>query len=116
MAPDERVNILLVDDRPGNLLALEAILADLGQNLVRARSGTDALRALLHQEFAVILMDVKMPDLDGLETAALIRQRDRTRHVPIIFLTAYERTDVQMFRGYELGAVDYLTKPVVPAV
>jgi signal transduction histidine kinase/DNA-binding response OmpR family regulator len=116
MAADAKVNILLVDDQPGNLLALEAILEDLGQNLVKARSGTEALRRLLDADFALILMDVQMPDMDGLETAALIRQRDRSRHTPIIFLTAHERTDVQMFKGYSLGAVDYLVKPIVPVV
>jgi signal transduction histidine kinase/CheY-like chemotaxis protein len=111
-----RVNILLVDDQPGNLLALQALLDDLGQNLVLARSGREALRCLLHDDFALILLDVQMPDMDGLETAALVRQRDRTRHVPIIFLTGHERTDLQMFQGYSLGAVDYLTKPIVPQV
>jgi signal transduction histidine kinase/CheY-like chemotaxis protein len=116
MPADEKVNILVVDDQPNNLLALEATLGTLGQNLVMARSGEEALRHLLHQDFALILLDVRMPGLDGLETAALIRGRERTRHVPIIFLTGYERTDVQMFQGYSLGAVDYLTKPLVPEV
>jgi signal transduction histidine kinase/PleD family two-component response regulator len=111
-----RVNILLVDDQPGNLLALEAILEVLGQNLVRARSGPEALKRLLEKDFAVILLDVHMPGMDGLETAALIRQRDKTRHTPIIFLTAHERTDAETFRGYSLGAVDYLFKPLVPEV
>ena len=116
MQPDQKVTILLVDDKPSNLLALEAILESLGQNLVKARSGRDALRRLLGDDFALILMDVQMPDMDGLETAALIREREKTRHTPIIFLTAYERTDAQLFRGYSLGAVDYLTKPIVPEV
>src|SRR5262249_1139721 len=116
MQPDQKVNILLVDDNPSNLLALEAILESLGQNLVKARSGRDALRRLLGDDFALILMDVQMPDMDGLETAALIREREKNRHTPIIFLTAYERTDAQHFRGYSLGAVDYLTKPIVPEV
>ncbi len=116
MQPNQKVNILLVDDKPSNLLALEAILESLGQSLVKARSGREALRRLLNDDFALILMDVQMPDMDGLETAALIRERDKTRHTPIIFLTAYERTDAQLFRGYSLGAVDYLTKPIVPEV
>jgi signal transduction histidine kinase/response regulator RpfG family c-di-GMP phosphodiesterase len=116
MPADEKVNILVVDDQPSNLLALEATLAQLGLNLVTARSGREALRRLLHDEFALILLDVRMPDIDGLETAALIRGRERTRHVPIIFLTGYEHTDVQMFKGYSLGAVDYLTKPLMPEV
>ena len=115
-AGGDRVNILLVDDQPGNLRALEAILEGLSQNLVLARSGAEALRCLLHGDFAVILLDVKMPGMDGLETAALIRGRERTRHVPIIFLTAYERDEVQTVQGYSLGAVDFLTKPIVPAV
>ncbi|HEV3261493.1 MAG TPA: response regulator [Gemmataceae bacterium] len=110
------VNILLVDDLPENLLALEAILEKLGQNLVKARSGAEALRRLLDQDFALILLDVQMPGMDGLETAALIRQRDRSRHTPIIFLTAYEHSDVQIFKGYSLGAVDFLFKPIVPDV
>lgn len=112
---DEPVNILLVDDQPQNLLALECILGGLGQNLVRAGSGAEALRLLLQQEFAVIIMDVHMPEMDGLETAALIRQREKTRHTPIIFVTAYGDAE-RLFRGYELGAIDYLIKPIVPAI
>ncbi len=111
---DERVNILLVDDQPANLIALEAMLQGLGQNLVRAGSGREALRCLLDQDFAVILLDVKMPEMDGFETASLIRQRDRSRDTPIIFLTAAERSQTQAVRGYAIGAVDYLVKPVVP--
>lgn len=107
-----RGNILLVDDEPANLLALEAGLADLGQNLVTASSGTEALRRLLHDDFAVILLDVQMPGFDGLETAAAIRERERSRHVPIIFLTGHDHTDESMFKGYSAGAVDYLVKPV----
>jgi two-component system, sensor histidine kinase and response regulator len=111
---DDRVNILLVDDQPANLVALEAMLQGLGQNLVRAESGREALKCLLTDEFAVILLDVKMPDMDGFETAALIRQRDRSRHTPILFLTAADTTHTQAVRGYAVGAVDYLVKPVVP--
>ncbi len=111
MTSEHKANILLVDDQPSNLLALEAILDGLGQNLVRANSGEDALRRLLDDDFAVILMDVKMPGLDGIETAALVRERDRCQHTPIIFLTAFERSEVQRFKGYQLGAVDYLFKP-----
>jgi GAF domain-containing protein/DNA-binding response OmpR family regulator len=92
------------------------MLAGLGQNLVVARSGTEALRCLLDEEFAVILLDVHMPIMDGFETAVLIRERDKTGKTPIIFLTAYERNDVQMFKGYSLGAIDYLNKPIVPEV
>jgi PAS domain S-box-containing protein len=108
---DDRVNILLVDDQPNNLLALESILAGTGENLVRAESGAAALRHLLHLDFAVILLDVQMPDLDGFETASLVRQRDRSRDTPIIFLTALSRSETNVFRGYELGAVDYIFKP-----
>ena len=111
-----QANILLVDDRPENLLALEAILAPLGENLVRAESGEAALRAMLHNEFAVILLDVQMPGMDGYETAALIKSRERTRHVPIIFLTAIDTDDRAAHRGYGAGAVDYLFKPFDPMV
>ncbi|HEX8101770.1 MAG TPA: diguanylate cyclase, partial [Solirubrobacteraceae bacterium] len=111
-----QANLLLVDDRPENLLALEAILEPLGENLVRAESGEAALRAMLHQEFAVILLDVQMPGMDGYETAALIKSRERTRHVPIIFLTAIDTDDRAARRGYGAGAVDYLFKPFDPVV
>jgi signal transduction histidine kinase len=110
----DKVNILLVDDQPANLVALEAMLQGLGQNLVKAESGREALRWLLTHEFAVILLDVKMPDLDGFETATLIRQRDKSRHTPILFLTANDDSQTHMVRGYAVGAVDYLVKPVVP--
>jgi PAS domain S-box-containing protein len=110
---EEKVSILLVDDHIENLVALEALLSDLGQNLVRAQSGVDALRSLLHQEFAVIILDVDMPIIDGFETAALIREREKSRRTPIIFLTAINKNEQHVFKGYSLGAVDYLTKPVV---
>ena len=113
---EQKVNILLVDDQPSNLLALEAILQGQDRNFVKARSGLECLRCLLDDDFAVILMDVKMPGMDGFETAALIRQRERCQHTPIIFLTAFETNDMQMFKGYSLGAVDYLFKPIVPEV
>jgi len=108
---NDEVNILLVDDQPANLLALESILDEMGQNLVRADSGSRALKELLDREFAVILLDVQMPDLDGFETASLIRERERSKDTPIIFLTALSRSEVNVFRGYELGAVDYIFKP-----
>src|SRR5687768_14904740 len=113
---DDSVNILLVDDQPNNLLALESILGDMGQNLVRAESGKRALKHLLDRDFAVILLDVQMPEMDGFETATLIRQRDRSRHTPIIFLTALSRSETNVFRGYELGAVDYIFKPFHPEI
>src|SRR5688572_21953107 len=93
-------DILLVDDKPENLLALEAILQDLKLKLVKAHSGPDALKRLLEQDFAVILLDVQMPGMDGFETATFIRQRARSRHTPIIFVTAYDRTEAAVARGY----------------
>jgi PAS domain S-box-containing protein len=113
---DWRVNILLVDDTPENLVALEAVLSDLGQNLVKARSGEEALRLLLRQEFAVILLDVNMPGINGFETAELIRQRKSTEHIPIIFVSAISTSDTHLFKGYALGAVDYIFTPVIPEV
>ena len=113
----EKANILLVDDRPENLLALEAILEPLGQNLVRAGSGEEALKHLLDEEFAVILLDVQMPEgMSGFETAEYIKQREKTRRIPIIFLTAATISPEHMFRGYETGAVDFLLKPFAPEV
>jgi PAS domain S-box-containing protein len=109
-------NVLLVDDRPENLLALEGILEPLGQNLLYAHSGEDALRQLLHHDVAVLLLDVQMPGLDGFETAALIKQRERTRHIPIIFVTAISKDEAHVFRGYSVGAVDYVFKPFNPEV
>ncbi|MEH2297464.1 hybrid sensor histidine kinase/response regulator [Nostoc sp.] len=116
MQMEPKVNILLVDDKLENLLALEAILEKLGENLVRATSGEEALRCLLHQDFAVILLDVQMPGMDGFETATLIRNRGRSRHTPIIFLTAFSTSDQMLFKGYALGAVDYLLKPLNPNI
>jgi DNA-binding response OmpR family regulator/anti-anti-sigma regulatory factor len=97
-------------------MALEAVLGDMGQNLVRANSGREALKHLLDREFALILLDVQMPGLDGYETAALAREREQSRHTPIIFLTAINQSDAQMFKGYSSGAVDYMFKPFVPEV
>src|ERR671925_177823 len=101
-----------VVDTPQNLLALEAILGDLHLDLVRAESGAEALRQALQDDFAVILLDVLMPGIDGLETAALIRARERSRDTPIIFITAAGRDEDLIARGYALGAVDYIVKPV----
>ena len=115
-ASDEQVNILLVDDRPETLLALEAILEPLGERLVRAHSGDEALKCLLTEEFAVILLDVQMPGLNGFETAELVKARERTRTVPIIFLTAISKDEAYIFRGYSVGAVDYMSKPFQPDV
>lgn len=113
---NQPVNILLVDDRPDQLLVLESILGDLGQNLVRAHSGREALRFLLQHDCAVILLDVNMPDLDGFETASLIRQHPRSQQIPIIFFTAGDQTDTHVSRGYSLGAVDYIHTPAMPEV
>jgi serine phosphatase RsbU (regulator of sigma subunit) len=110
------VKILIVDDREANLTAFEAILADLGHPVVLARSGRDALRHLLRDEFAVILMDVMMPEMDGIETAGLIRERSRLSSTPIIFITAASEASRMAFKGYEAGAVDYLLKPVDPVI
>ncbi|MFL5457200.1 MAG: response regulator [Myxococcales bacterium] len=106
--------ILIVDDREANLLALEAVLEPLGEKLVKARSGREALRFLLHEDCALILLDVQMPELDGFETAALIRERERTRYTPIIFVTAVRREEEQILKGYANGAVDYVLKPFAP--
>jgi PAS domain S-box-containing protein len=114
--PTPQVNVLLVDDRPDKLLALESILSDLGPNVLKARSGQEALRHLLRNDFAVILLDVNMPNMDGFETAALIRERERSANTPIIFLTALSDTDTHSSRGYSLGAVDYIHMPVSPDV
>jgi two-component system sensor histidine kinase/response regulator len=112
----EPVKILLVDDQPDNLLSAGAVLESLGEPIMKAESGREALRCLLDNDFAVIVLDVMMPDMDGFETAALIRERERSRHTPIIFLTALGRGEEHMRRGYTLGAVDYLTKPFVAEI
>src|ERR671910_733193 len=112
---EEKSNILIVDDLPEKLLVFKTILEELDQNLIMVRSGSEALREILQREFAVILLDVNMPDIDGLETAELIRQYKRSAHTPIIFITSYA-DEMQTARGYSLGAVDYILSPVVPEV
>src|SRR5437870_10548443 len=116
MSATEEVNILLVDDRRENLLALEGILKSLNENLVKASSGSEALKYLLRNDVAVILLDVEMPDMDGFQTATLIRERERTSHTPIIFLTAISKSDIHVSQGYSLGGVDYIFKPFAPDV
>jgi len=116
MKTEPTANILIVDDDPRTLLAMEALLSGPGRNTVTAASGQEALRWLLRQDFSVILMDVRMPDMDGFETADLIRQNERLRHVPIIFLSAIDTLEDDVYRGAAKGAVDYLFKPVVPEV
>ena len=112
----EAMKILLVDDQPENLLSAEAVLESLGQQILKAESGREALRHLLDHDFAVIVLDIMMPEMDGFETAALIRQRQRSKHTPIIFLTALGRSEEQIRTGYDLGAVDYMLKPFIPEV
>src|SRR5579885_1156305 len=113
---NEKVKILLVDDTPGNLTALEAVLESLDQELVKVHSGAEALRRILTEDFAVILLDVRMPGMDGLETAALIRQREKSRYTPIIFLTAVDTENSHVARGYSAGAADYILKPFDAAI
>jgi len=113
-AVSERARILLVDDRPENLVALEAVLGSLDQTLVRAGSGEEALRSLLRDDYALILLDAQMPGMDGFETASRIKGRERTKDVPIIFLTAADDDDRSAYRGYASGAADYIAKPFDP--
>lgn len=116
MSKSAPANVLLVDDRPQNLLALETLLAPAGYHLTRAASGREALRHVLQEDFAVILLDVQMPVMDGFETARLIRSRERSQHTPIVFLTAHSTSDSEVARAYASGAVDYLLKPLVPEI
>jgi PAS domain S-box-containing protein len=111
-----RAKILMVDDHPANLVALEAILSPLGHDLVRALSGEEALKQILKNDFALILLDVQMSGMNGFDTAALVKQHPRSRHIPIIFITALSRDSEHIFKGYSQGAVDYLLKPVEPAI
>ena len=111
----DKVNILVVDDLPEKHVVFRTILDELGQTIVSARSGQEALKYILEMEFAVILLDVNMPDIDGLETASLIRQYKKSAQTPIVFITAYV-DELQARRGYALGAVDYIPSPVVPEV
>src|SRR5437762_13535554 len=116
MMSDGKVNILLVDDKPENLLSLEAVLESLRQNLVKAHSGREALRYVLKDDFAVILIDVQMPGMDGFETVDLIKERERSRHTPVIFITALSKNEMYISRGYSAGAVDYILKPIIPEI
>jgi len=116
MPIERRAKILVVDDTPSKLVAVEAILTPLRQIIVKAGSGREALRLLLQEDFALILLDIRMSDMDGFETAALIRQRRASEHTPIIFLTAFGQAEIDMARGYSLGAVDYIFSPIVPEV
>src|SRR5438552_18270699 len=116
MPADDKVNVLLVDDQPAKLLAFEVILQELGENLIKAASAREALEHLLKIDVAVVLVDVCMPELDGFQLAAMIRDHPRCRKTAIIFMSAIHLTDVDRLRGYEMGAVDYVPVPVVPEV
>src|SRR5437773_6734279 len=116
MSQPEKVNILMVDDQPSKLLTYEVMLAELGENLVKANSGRDALEKLLKLDVAVVLMDVSMPEIDGFELAEIIRQHPRFQKTAIIFISAVHLTDLDRLKGYQHGAVDYLSVPIVPEV
>src|SRR6516165_8048804 len=115
MGDADKINILIVDDLPEKLLVLESILEELGENVVKAGSGPEALRRVLENDFAVILLDVNMPGMDGFETAGLIRQRRKSAHTPIIFITAFA-DEMHTAQGYALGAVDCIFTPIVPEI
>lgn len=114
MGADEKVNILMVDDQPAKVMSYEAILADLDENLIKAHSGKEALELLLKNDIAVVLMDVSMPDMDGFEMAEIIHQHPRFQKTAIIFISAVHLTDVDQLRGYQRGAVDYISVPIIP--
>lgn len=116
MTGENKINILIVDDRPENLLSMESLIESPELNIVRASSGNEALGLMLDYEFAIVLLDVQMPGMDGFETAELMRGSERMKHVPIIFVTALSKDQKYVFRGYESGAVDYLFKPLEPEV
>src|SRR5580692_10879467 len=116
MTPDKKVNILMVDDQPGKLLSYEVILAELGENLIKASSASEALSVLLKTDIAVVLMDVSMPDVDGFALADEIRQHPRFQKTAIIFISGVHLTDSDKIQGYRSGAVDYISVPVVPEV
>src|SRR5438132_4977325 len=116
MTTDDKLNILLVDDQPSKLLTYEVILRELGDNLIMASSGKEALEYLLRNEIAVVLMDVCMPELDGFQLASMIREHPRFRKVAMIFISAVHLAEIDHLRGYEMGAVDYVPVPVVPEV
>jgi len=116
MTASEKVNILMVDDQPAKLLSYEVILAELGENLIKANSAKEALSVLLKTDIAVVLMDVSMPDVDGFELADIIRQHPRFQKTAIIFISGVHLTDSDKIQGYRSGAVDYISVPVIPEV
>ncbi len=111
---DEKINILMVDDQPGKLLSYEAMLSELGENLIKAHSGMEALEHLLKTDIALVLMDVSMPGMDGFETAQMIHEHPRFQNTPIVFVSGIHVTDLDRLKGYQHGAVDYVSVPVVP--
>lgn len=112
----DNINILIVDDRPENLLVLESLLENMNCNIIKANSGNEALSLMLDFDFALVLLDVQMPEMDGFETAELMRSSGRTKYIPIIFVTAISNEQKCIFKGYEVGAVDYLFKPIEPVI
>src|ERR1043166_8075873 len=116
MSTHDKVNILMVDDQPAKLLSYDAILTELGENLIKASSGREALEVLLKTDVAVVLMDVSMPEMDGFEMAEIIRQHPRFQKTAIIFISGVHLTDLDKLTGYQRGAVDYISVPVVPEV
>lgn len=116
MNSDNKINILVVDDRPENLVVMEGILENQKLNIFKADSGAMALGLMLDYEFAIVLLDVQMPDMDGFETAAFMKKSERTRHIPIVFVTAINYDKISISRGYDVGAVDYLFKPIDPII
>ena len=111
---DEKINILMVDDQPGKLLSYEAMLGELGENLIKAHSGMEALEHLLKTDIALVLMDVSMPGMDGFETAQVFHQHPRFQNIPVVFVSGIHVTDMDRMKGYQHGAVDYVSVPVVP--
>ncbi len=116
MKDDNKADILIVDDRPENLLVLESLLEDMDCNIIKANSGNEALGLMLEYDFALVLLDVQMPEMDGFETAELMRGSKKTRYLPIVFVTALSKEKINMFKGYEIGAVDFLYKPIEPVI
>src|ERR1700682_5909930 len=114
MGMQKQVNILMVDDQPSKLMSYEVMLGELGENLIKAQSGREALEILLKTDIAVVLMDVSMPELDGFELAELIRDHPRFQKIAIIFISAVHKTDLDRLKGYQRGAMDYISVPVVP--
>ena len=114
MATKNKVNILMVDDQPAKLLSYEVILGELGENLIKATSGREALEQLLKNDIAIVLMDVSMPELDGFELAEMIHQHPRCKETALIFISAVHLTDIDQLKGYERGAVDYISVPIIP--